>query len=658
MHDFAHLNQILVLLFFSVITVSVFRKINLPAVLGYLLVGMIAGEHSLGLIPQSEAVEQIAEIGVVFLLFTIGLEVSIPKLLAMKNIVFGIGLAQVLVSTLSSMLLGMALGHSWQVAFAVGGALALSSTAIVVKQLTEQHELHSRHGHISLGVLLFQDLAVVPFLVLIPIFAQPDDSGLLIPISIALGKAIIAFAVIYLVGQYLLRPLMRMVSSTYSHELFTLFILFLSLIAAWLTYELGLSLAMGAFLAGIMLAETEYQHQVQTEIRPFKDVLMGLFFISVGTQFDWRILLTDPIDVLLLTLILVVGKGITVALITRVFGFETGVAMRSGISLGQGSEFGFAILGVALGTGLLQLEYSQPIIAAIVISMTLSPMLIRKNGELTRRFCQSYQENRQAHEEQIEKAAHELEQHVIICGFGRTGQNLSVFLKQAEIPFIALELDPYLIQENWDAGEPVYYGDSSHPEVLEHAGIQQARALVITFHDAHISEHITRTARRLHKQIPIIVRSRDDLHLEDLLDQGASEIVPDTVESSMMLAWHTLTRLGLEKKRIDRMLESARENQYARVRAFFHSQDDFEHPENQHHLHSIEIIETSPSVGKSINSFEFLQDTRVLALVRQGERTDKPDPDSTLLADDVLIVEGSSQAIHAAELELCHGPGH
>jgi CPA2 family monovalent cation:H+ antiporter-2 len=278
MHE-SPLNAVLLLLFFSVASVAIFRKINLPSVLGYLLVGMLVGQHSLGLIEHSESIEQIAEIGVVFLLFTIGLEVSIPKLMSMKGIVFGIGLAQVLVSTISTLLIGLWLGMSWQTAFAVGGALALSSTAIVVKQLTEKHELHSRHGHIALGVLLFQDLAVVPFLVLIPIFADPTANSLLQPISIALLKAVIAFGIIYVVGTYLLRPVMHWISATYSSELFTLFILLISLLAAWLTFELGLSLAMGAFLAGIMLAETEYQHQVQTEIRPFKDVLMGLFCV-------------------------------------------------------------------------------------------------------------------------------------------------------------------------------------------------------------------------------------------------------------------------------------------------------------------------------------------------------------------------------------------
>jgi CPA2 family monovalent cation:H+ antiporter-2 len=658
MHETGALNQVLLLMAFSVVSVAVFRRINLPSVLGYLLVGMLAGHHAFDWIPASSAIEQIAEIGVVFLLFTIGLEVSIPRLKSMRGIVFGIGSVQVLVSTLSTLVLGLVLGYGWQVAFAVGGALALSSTAIVVKQLTEQHELHTRYGHVSLGVLLFQDLAVVPFLVLIPIFAQPEGAGLWLPIGIALVKASLAFAVIYLVGSYLIRPLTHWVSSTYSAELFTLFILLIALTAAWLTFELGLSLAMGAFLAGIMLAETEYQHQIQTEIRPFKDVLMGLFFISVGTQFDWRVIVQEPVQVLVLTIGLVLGKGIAVALITRFGGYPLGVAIRSGIALGQGSEFGFAILGVALGAGLLTIEVSQPIIAAIVFSMAVSPLIIRHNNAITRRLCSDADDAPvQVVEQDMHKAGEEANNHVIICGFGRTGQNLARFLDGVNIPFLALEMDPYLINENWDAGKPVYYGDSSHPEVLQHAGIDHARAVVITFHDLHASEHITRVCRRLRDDIPVIVRTLDDYHLEALLEMGASEVVPDTLESSLMLAWHTLTYLGMDKGEIDDMLERARGEHYSRVRACFHSREEYEAFDNPHHLHSIEVLEGSPAIGHAIDSFLFYEKVAVRGLVRHGVRSDEPDPLAVLQAGDVLIIEGTVAETEAAELEIYSGRG-
>jgi CPA2 family monovalent cation:H+ antiporter-2 len=364
-------DDVLILLALSIIGVTLFRKVNIPGVLGYLLVGMFAGEHVFGWLQHSEALEQIAEIGVVFLLFTIGLEVSIPRLIAMRNIVFGIGVVQVVVSTLSTIAVGLYFGLSWQTAFAVGGALAMSSTAIVTKLLTQQYELRLPHGNISLGVLLLQDLAVVPFLVLIPILADPAGGSLLLPISLALAKGAFAFAVIYYGGHYIVRPAVRIVAATHSRELFTMFVLLVALLAAWLTSKLGLSLAMGAFLAGMMLAETEFQRHVENEIRPFRDVLLGLFFIIVGAGFDWRIFIEESFEVMVMTLGLIAGKGIAVVLISRWAGFGRGVAIRAGILLGQGSEFGFALLAVAITSGLISLDLSQPIIAAIILSMVI-----------------------------------------------------------------------------------------------------------------------------------------------------------------------------------------------------------------------------------------------------------------------------------------------
>ena len=650
------LNEILILLFFSILSVAIFRQFNFPSVLGYLLVGMLAGQHALGLINDSDAIEQIAEIGVVFLLFTIGLEVSIPRLIAMRGIVFGIGSAQVIVSTLSTIAIGLWLGLSWQAAFAVGGVLSMSSTAIAVKQLTEQHELHSRHGNIALGVLLFQDLAVVPFLVLIPIFASPGLDSLLVPILLALAKGGFAFAVIYFAGQYLVRPAIRWVASSYSSELFTLFILFISLIAAWLTWQLGLSLAMGAFLAGIMLAETEYQHHVEVEIRPFRDVLMGLFFISVGSQFDWSIIVNEPVAVGVLTVGLMLGKGVAIMLITRWAGFEKGVAIRAGVVLGQGSEFGFALLALALSTGLLEIGLSQPIIAAIVISMAISPMLISRNQAIAARFAREYVSQRRQAEHDIEAACKELNNHVILSGFGRTGQNLAVFLKRVNIPFIALEVNTELITEAWDAGEPVFFGDSSHPDILRRAGIERAKALVISFPDVASSSQITRSAKQLCAKIPVIVRTRDDRHLENLLESGADEVIPDTVESSIMLAQHTLTRLDLDQALIDEMIADAREGHYARVRAFFHSSDDVDlDTPDHHHLHSIEILDNYHAEGKAIESLKCLPKINIVALKRNGVRSDKPLLDVELKKGDVLIIEGAPEDIQSAEIEVMSG---
>jgi len=629
------LNEILIILILSVVGIAVFRLLDIPAVLGYLVVGLLAGEHAFGWIHDRHVLEQIAEIGVVFLLFTIGLEVSIPRLIAMRNIVFGIGVAQVIISTLSTMVLGLWMGLSWQAAFAVGGALTMSSTAIVTKLLTENYELQSPHGNISLGVLLFQDLAVVPFLVLIPIFADQGETSLLLPISLALAKGALAFAVIFYVGQQLVRPAVRAVANTHSHELFTLFILLIALLAAWLTWQLGLSLAMGAFLAGIMLAETEFQHHIENEIRPFRDVLMGLFFISVGTQFDWHTIISEPIAVAVLTLGLMIGKGGAITIITAIAGYGRGVAIKAGILLGQ---------------------LSQPIIAAIILSMAISPLLIKYNEAIACRYDPVYRESFAKNENTIADACQNLEGHVILCGFGRTAQNLAQFLGRVGIPFIALEIEADIVNEAREAGEPVFLGDSSNPDILRHAGIARARVLVISFTEINTSEHIAQAARTLNSEIPMIIRTRDDRHLERLLECGADEVIPDTVESSMMLARHTLSALGEKQQSIDEMLDEARAGHYARVRAFFHSIDDVDlDTPDHHHLHSIEILRTYHAVGRSIESLKCLDRISIIALRRNGVSSSDPLAEVEFLAGDVLVIEGHPDDIQAAEIEIMAG---
>jgi len=651
------LNEILIILTLSVVGIAVFRRLDIPAVLGYLVVGLFAGEHAFGWIHDSHAIEQIAEIGVVFLLFTIGLEVSIPRLIAMRNIVFGIGVVQVIVSTLSTMLLGMWLVDlPWQVALAVGGALTMSSTAIVTKLLTDNYELHLPHGNISLGVLLFQDLAVVPFLVLIPIFAAQGNESLLVPISLALAKGALAFGVIFYAGQYLVRPAVRAVAITHSHELFTLFILLVALLAAWLTWQLGLSLAMGAFLAGIMLAETEYQHHIENEIRPFRDVLMGLFFISVGSQFDWHIIFLDPVPVAVLTLGLIFGKGIAIMLIANYAGFGRGVSIKAGILLGQGSEFGFALLAVAIATGLLSLDLSQPIIAAIILSMAISPLLIKYNEIIACRFDPAYLASHDENENRIAEASHGLEGHVILCGFGRTAQNLAQFLRRVNIPFIAIEIGSDIVTEAREAGEPVFLGDSSNPDILRSAGISKARVLVISFTEIKPGEHIVKSARELNPDIPMIIRTRDDRNLEHLLECGADEVIPDTVESSMMLAKHTLTLLGQRSESIDEMLDEARAGQYAQVRAFFHSIEDVDLDKpDRHHLRSVEILSSYDAVGHRIDSLKRLASVKIIALRRNDVSSSAPLTEVELLAGDVLVIEGHPDDIQAVEIEIMAG---
>ena len=452
------------------------------------------------------------------------------------------------------------------------------------------------------------------------------------------------------------RPAVRVIAATHSHELFTLFILLIALLAAWLTWQLGLSLAMGAFLAGIMLAETEYQHHIENEMRPFRDVLMGLFFISVGTQFDWHIIISDPKSVAVLTLGLIVGKGVAIMVIARYAGYARGIAIRAGILLGQGSEFGFAVLAVAITSGLLELEISQPIIGAIILSMAISPLLIKYNEVIASYFDPAYRASTNQSEISIAAASDNLDGHVILCGFGRTAQNLAQFLRRVNIPFIAIEIESDIVTEAREAGASVFLGDSSKPEILQVAGIERARVLVISFTELKTSEHIARAARTLNRDIPMIIRTRDDRHLERLLECGADEVIPDTVESSMMLAKHTLTALGENQQSIDDMMDEARAGHYARVRAFFHSIDDIDlDTPDRHHLHSIEMLSTYHAVGHSIESLKCRERIHIIALRRNGVTGNDPVIDVELLAGDVLVIEGHPDDIQAAEIEIMAG---
>lgn len=652
------LNGILILLTLSVAALAVMRRFNLPSILGYLLVGILAGEHAMGWIPHSHSIDFIAELGVVFLLFTIGLEVSVSHLLAMKKTLLGLGGSQVLMSTLASVAIVHWYGLSLEAGIAIGGALALSSTAIVVKQLKEQLEITSRHGRNALGILLFQDLAVVPFLVAIPIMAG-DADNMSITFFYAFLKAVLAFAIMYAAGHWVLRSLLHWVAATYSVELFTLTILLVSLAAAWITQSLGLSLALGAFLAGVMLAETEFNHQIETEVRPFKDVLLGLFFVVVGTQLDLSVLIAQWHWVLLLTAGVILGKGGIIALLVKIAGQESGVAVRTGAVLSQGGEFGFAILALALSEGVVASADVQIVLVSIVLSMAVAPIIIRHNGALGKKFSSTYRDVRTSQEMALDEEAIHHNQHVIIAGFGRVGQNLAVFLREEGFDYLALDIDVSLISEAFDSGEPVRYGDSSHPKILELAGLEKASALVITFHEISLAKKITEEARRLNSKIPIIVRTRDDHFLEELEAIGATVVVPESLESSLNVATRTLEQLDVDNEEILRLIEKARSSHFHRLRGVFHG-DDIEDLEDYHEerLHTVLLSENDFAVGQTIDQLRLEECiVKVDAIKRHGVRGESPHQSLQLEMGDALILRGLAEHTRLAENRLLTGHG-
>jgi CPA2 family monovalent cation:H+ antiporter-2 len=425
-----------------------------------------------------------------------------------------------------------------------------------------------------------------------------------------------------------------------------------------MTELFGLSLALGAFLAGIMLGETEYRHQIETDIRPFRDVLMGLFFISIGAFLNLSVLLTSWHWIVLLVFGLVVGKGLLTILLTRAAGYESGVAFRTGVVLAQGGEFGFALLAVAVLNGVLDPNDVQAIMMALVVSMGLAPIIIRYNGVLTKKiFAGTYTANRRKLARDLETAAYVLNDHVIICGFGRIGQNLANFLYTQGFTYAALDLDPWLIKEATAAGETVFYGDATHAEILKALGLSRARAVVITCSDVPTAEKIIYAVRGLDKKIAVIARTVDDSHLEALEQAGATEIIPEAVEASMMLATYLLQRLNVPIDEVMRLVENARADHYRHLRSFFHGSEMESIEEvDQYRLHTVVLPLHSYAVGRSIGSL-LLEEHKVsvYAIKRGAIRGEAPDDDMVLKAGDTVVLQGAPESIEYAENKLLVG---
>jgi len=649
---------ILILLGVAVVLVAAFRYLRLPLVLAYLVAGVLAGPSGLGWIPDLAGTRYLAEFGLVFLMFTIGLEFSLPQLMAMKRTVLGGGGAQVLLSFLAFGGLALWLGVPAPGAVVIGGMLALSSTAIVMKLLVDQLEQNSRHGRAAFGVLLFQDLAVVPFLIVIPALGGDGSQSVLTALGWALVKSLLVLAAILFVGRMWLRPIFHEVALARSREFFTLTVLLITLLAAWFTHHAGLSLALGAFLAGLMIGETEYRHQVENDILPFRDVLLGLFFITVGMNLDLHVLRDQWHWALLAMAAMLAIKIAIVFLVARLFRFETGVALRTGLVLAAGGEFGFALLVQAQQYKVLAAESVQLVLAAIVLSMLLAPLLIRYNGTLVKRLVPGYRERRESNLDSIRATAGHAHGHVILCGFGRSGQNLAWMLKEEGLTYLGLDLDPVRVRDARDAGEPVVYGDSARRDVLLAAGLPHARALVISFVDLPSATRILSATRDLRPDMPVIVRTIDDHDLETLKAAGATEVVPESLEGSLMMGSHLLMLLGVPVSRVLRQVQSVRRGRYRMLRGFFHGAAGVDETEESYRerLHSVTLPPQAFAVGKKLAELPLAESGVTVTAVRRGGITGpEPEPDTKLIAGDVLVLFGKPEALEHAEKVLLEG---
>jgi len=651
--------QILILLTASVCVVAAVRKLALPAILGYLAVGMLLGPHALALAADNATTQLLADFGVVFLVFTLGLEFSLPRLVAMRWEVLGVGGAQVLI-TAGIVASGaiLFLGIVPAVAVVIGGAVAMSSTAIIIAQLTEQSENNRTHGRIAVAICLFQDLS---FPLLLALLSALSGSAVdATHILSAIGIAAISLLLVLAAGRWLLRPLFLMIASVRSAELFSLAVLLAVLASAWATHAVGLSLALGAFLAGMMLAETEFRHQVEATIRSYREILLGLFFITVGMMLDVGLLLRDLPLVTAILLGMLLLKAAVVAVAAKPATHSWFKSLRTGVIVSQGGEFGFALLILLLRRELLDPAIVQPLLAATVLSMVLSPLIIRHNRRITRVILRESGNplTEAMRQERVTLAAAERE-HVVICGFGRVGQNIARVLEQAGFEYIALDVDPYRIRLGRQAGDPVVYGDAGEIKVLENVGLANASVVVITFANPDVALRILRSVRELRADVPILVRTQDDTKLTELQAAGATEVVPETFEASLMLLSHLLLLVKLPVGQVLRTVNDIRSHRYSMLRQYFRDQEA-EHLDQSHafreELHSVILPPNAWAVGRSITDLkERGSQATVNAVRRDGIVGRDPGADTVFKEGDVVVVYGTPEAVEHAETLLLMG---
>jgi K+:H+ antiporter len=649
------LELILVLLASAVLAVTAFRWIHLPPLLGYLVVGVAIGPYALALVPDSEQMRRLAEFGIVFLMFSIGLEFNLPTLFSMRRAVFGLGLAQVLLTIGAVVAAATFAGFAWQAALPIGGALAMSSTAIVMRILSERMQLDTAHGRDIVGVLLFQDLAVVPLLIVIPAVAE-GSGDLGERLALALTKAAIVLGIVLFLGHRLMRPWLNLVAGRRSHELFILNVLLLTLGMAWLTELTGLSLALGAFLAGMLISETPYRHQVEEDIKPFREVLLGLFFVTMGMKLDVRIVAQEAPLVLVLALLPVAFKLALVAGLARVFGSGPGTALRIGLALAHAGEFGLVLIVEANEVGLLQPGFAQVVVAAMLLSMLASPFILQASDKIVLRFARSEWMLKSLELHRIAVQSLATEKHVIVCGYGRTGQRLAHLLDEERIRYIALDLDPDRVRQAGAAGDTVVYGDASNREALVAAGLARASALVVTFADTARALKILHHAHQINPALPVVVRTLDDADLDRLLAAGAAEVVPETFESSLMLGSHALMLVGVPLTRVVRRIRDVRAHRYNVLRGFYRGEsDESTDPDESRapRLRSIALTPGARAAGRRLG--ELALDTlgvTVTAIRRRETRAPFPGADTELLEGDVLVLLGAPEQLAAAEGRL------
>lgn len=648
--------NIVILMFIAVLCVASFRRLHLPPILAYLAAGVLAGPQLLGLFAHPEQMHLVAEIGIVFLLFSLGLEFSLPKLMAMRTMVFGVGSSQVVLTLLLFSTFAWFSGLNLASAVIVGGMLALSSTAIVIKQVTEMGLLNNRRSQLAISVLLFQDLAVVPFLIAIPLLDTGPGVSVTEVIAEALFKGVVVVSLLLSIGKWVLPWVFREVARTRTDELFVLTTILIALLAGGLTYAFGLSMALGAFLAGMMLGESQYRYQLEADIRPFRDILMGLFFVTVGMQLDVGVLSEQGHWIMLGVIILMAAKVALVRIAAGLFGHDPVDSWAAGFKLCQIGEFSFVIAALATTHQVLSAEESSLLISMGVISMALTPFLVSRSMSFAERIVGKQQA---VAEPLPEKQRQLMHNHVIIAGFGRVGQSVARMLKIEKIPFVAIDGDPVRVHESRNAGEPVIFGDASQRDILTSAGVDKAKLVLVTFDQADRAAQVISATRQLNPSTEVMVRTKRDYQLSSLYKAGATQVVPELQEGSLMLISQVLHYAGVPMSRILKRVRAERKGRYDHLHGFYPGETteiSYGTEDKLEFIHAVVLNNNAACIGKRLGQLDWRRLRVTLrGLRRDGTEVQEPDDNAELRSGDVLIIAGKPRRVERAERFLLEG---
>ncbi|MDR0773356.1 MAG: monovalent cation:proton antiporter-2 (CPA2) family protein [Wolbachia pipientis] len=566
-----HLFDIIILLSAAVFIVIAFWKMNISPVLGYFVAGAVIGSHGFNLIHSAEAMDNLAEFGVVFLLFIIGLELTFERLIAMRIHVFGFGSLQVIVTMVAIWCIALAFGVNTNIATVIGGGLALSSTAIVLQVLQEKGSQASQVGRLSIAVLLMQDFAVVPLIVLVPLLAGNSEHSLTSSLAGSLVQAAIALVLIFITGRLLLRPLFSVIAKMESNEVFISTTLLIVLGAAFITEQFHLSLALGAFVAGLLVAETEYRHSVEHAVLPFKDLFLGLFFMTVGMSINTELLLNKLPLITLLSIILIVLKTSIIYILCRFFGFKSAPAIQAGLLLSQGGEFAFILFRLADELNVLPSEIAQVLMMVTTVTMAFTPLLSGLGDWIANSFST---EKTILDDEAVETDTQDLYNHVIVAGFGRVGYMVTKMLTAEHLSYVVVDIQSKIVKEGKSDSFPIYLGDVTRCEILKSVGIERAQALIISIKNEVTIKKVVSLVAANFPHVNIVIRLPDLSNVEVYRDLGASKIIPETSEIGLQLGGAALSLSGISESGVTSLKSRFRKGNYSMLKDLGSDKDE------------------------------------------------------------------------------------